>query len=50
MTDAGLEHLKGLRKLQKLNLEETKVTSTGVNELTKALPNLKVRRNCRQGW
>ena len=33
MTDAGLEHLKGLTRLQSLNLAETKVTDAGLEHL-----------------
>ena len=33
MTDAGLEHLKGLTKLQSLNLRCTKVTDAGLEHL-----------------
>ena len=38
MTDAGLEHLKGLTKLETLNLEQTKVTDAGVKRVQQALP------------
>ena len=42
MTDAGLEHLKGLMQLQRLVLRNTKVTDAGVRDLQKALPNCKI--------
>ena len=38
LTDAGLVHLKGLTKLEDLNLIGTQVTAAGVAELKKALP------------
>lgn len=41
VTDAGLERLKGLSKLTHLNVQGTKVTDAGVQELKKALPDLK---------
>jgi Leucine-rich repeat (LRR) protein len=44
ITDAGLERLKGLSSLRHLFLGATQVTDAGVNELTKALPNVTVRR------
>jgi hypothetical protein len=43
VTDAGLEHLKGLIGLEFLHLRNTNVTQEGVEELKKALPNLIVR-------
>ena len=33
MTDAGLEHLKGLTQLRVLNLANTKVTDAGLEHL-----------------
>jgi hypothetical protein len=39
-TDAGLEHLKGFTKLQRLNLANTKVTDEGLQHL-KELANLR---------
>ena len=42
VTDAGLEHLKGLIQLKRLNLWGTKVTDAGVSELKKALPNVEI--------
>jgi len=42
VTDAGLEHLKGLTNLRTLHLQHTQVTDAGVNELKKALPNCKI--------
>ncbi len=38
ITDAGLEHLTGLTKLETLWLDDTQVTDTGVAELKKVLP------------
>jgi len=44
VSDAGLVHLTGLTKLQTLYLGNTQVTGAGVNELRKALPNVKIER------
>ena len=33
MTDAGLEHLKGLTQVQSLNLSQTEVTDAGLKHL-----------------
>ena len=44
VTDAGLEHLKGLTQLQWLYLNQTKVMDAGVAELRKALPNVYIIR------
>ena len=33
MTDAGLKELAGLKNLQSLNLDDTKVTDAGLKEL-----------------
>ena len=44
VTDAGLEHLKGLNQLQRLVLVDTKVTDEGVKRLQQALPNCQVQR------
>jgi hypothetical protein len=38
ITDAGLEHLKGLTALRTILLSDTKVTDAGVNQLKKSLP------------
>jgi len=40
ITDAGLEHLKGLTNLEELDLSRTRITDTGLIHL-KGLPNLK---------
>jgi hypothetical protein len=42
ITDAGVVHLRGLTKLQRLDLDYNKVTDTGVADLQKALPNCKI--------
>ena len=44
VTDAGLEHLKGMTNLRYLHLGDTQVTDAGVNELKKALPNCRIDR------
>jgi hypothetical protein len=44
VTDAGLEHLKGLTKLEGLSLEETDVTNEGVKKFQKLLQNCHIRR------
>ena len=44
MTDAGLEHLRGLTKLQSLNLEGTLVTAAGVKKLQNALAKCAIQR------
>ena len=44
VTDAGLEHLKGLTSLQRLDLTGTQVTGAGVKMLKQALPNCSIRR------
>ena len=41
---AGLEHLKGLAKLNMLLLPDTQVTDAGVKELKSALPNVQILR------
>ncbi|MBN79079.1 MAG: hypothetical protein CMJ70_02975 [Planctomycetaceae bacterium] len=43
VVDAERVHVKGLAKLQTLNLRHTKVTDAGVAELEKALPNCFIR-------
>jgi Leucine rich repeat len=43
ITDAGLKELYGLTSLQSLNLAGTKVTRAGVELLTKALPECRIR-------
>ena len=47
ITDAGLEHLKGLTNLEELDLRWTKVTDAGVAKLQQALPNCEIRWNDR---
>ncbi|MDA7908840.1 leucine-rich repeat domain-containing protein, partial [Akkermansiaceae bacterium] len=42
LTDEGLEHLKSLKSLKRLNLCETKITKTGVGSFKKALPNCEI--------
>ena len=42
ITNAGLEHLKGLTELQDLLIHCTKTTNTGIAKLQKALPNCKI--------
>ena len=44
VTDAGLEHLKGLTGLQGLSLERTKVTDGGLAKLQAALPKCHIGR------
>ena len=41
-TDAGLKELAGLKNLRVLDLEYAKVTTTGIAELQKALPRLRI--------
>jgi hypothetical protein len=42
VTDAGLEHLKGLKSLESVHLWQSKVTEPGVKKLQTALPNAKI--------
>ena len=42
VTDVGLKRLKGLIKLRRLDLHNTKVTDEGVRELQAALPNCEI--------
>jgi len=42
ITDAGLEHLKGLSNLKHLDLDDKKVTAEGRAMLRKALPNCEI--------
>lgn len=43
ITDAGLEHLAGLRSLRQLSLDYTGVTAEGVARLQASLPQTKIR-------
>ena len=46
ITDAGLVQLKGLTKLQSLDLSGCEnITDTGIAELQKALPNCEISRD-----
>jgi hypothetical protein len=45
ITDDALVHLRGLRNLRELDLRDTQVTSTGVNELKRILPHCKILHN-----
>jgi len=42
VSDAGLAYLKICKRLSELNLKETKVTASGINELGKALPRCRI--------
>lgn len=42
VTDKCLEDLKGFKKLQELNISETKITNAGVAQLKAALPNCNI--------
>ncbi len=42
ITDAGLEHLKGLTNLELLVLGDTQVTDEGIKKLREALPNCNI--------
>ncbi|NLE37776.1 MAG: hypothetical protein GX621_07105 [Pirellulaceae bacterium] len=44
ITDAGLEHLKGLTRLETLDLRDTPVTDEGVRRLQHALPDCRIER------
>ena len=44
ITDAGLEQLKGLTRLECLSLTDTKVTAAGVEKLKQALPTCTIYR------
>lgn len=44
ITDAGLEHLKGLTGLGCLDLSGTQVTEAGVQQLKQSLPELTIER------
>jgi hypothetical protein len=44
VSDTGLEHLKGLTQLQRLDLVGTKVSDAGVRKLQKALPGAYISR------
>jgi hypothetical protein len=42
VTDIGLLHFKGMKKLKSVNLILTKVTDKGIADLQKALPKARV--------
>ena len=42
ITDAGLVHLRGLKQLETLSLEKTKVTPEGIKRLRTALPKVRI--------
>ena len=42
ISDAGLEHLQGLKQLERLYLRRTKVSKEGVSKLQQALPQCKI--------
>jgi hypothetical protein len=44
VTDAGLEHLAGLKNLAELHLKGTAVTDKGVAKLKAALPKCSITR------
>jgi hypothetical protein len=44
ITDAGLNGLKALKRLEELNLKGTKVSDAGIQEFKQALPQVKVER------
>ena len=44
ITDAGLVHIKGFTNLETLLLYGTQITSAGVADLQKALPNCKITK------
>jgi hypothetical protein len=46
VTDAGLEHLKGMKFLRNVYVWQTKVTEAGAKKLKAALPNVDVST----GW
>ena len=43
VTDAGLVHLKGLTRLQVLDVSSTQVTDGGVQKLQQSLPNCGIK-------
>jgi hypothetical protein len=42
VTDQGLKHIRHLKKLERLDLEGSKVTKQGAEELKKALPDVRI--------
>jgi hypothetical protein len=47
ITDAGLTHLKGLKKLQYVNLANTGVSAEGIEDLKRALPHAGIAKYVR---
>ena len=44
VTDAGLVHLKSMRKLEWLHIEDTSITDAGINDLKKTIPNVRIMK------
>jgi hypothetical protein len=47
VSDAGLPNLEGLANLRDLELQQTKTSRAGANNLQKALPNCKIAQSRR---
>ena len=45
ITDAGLKEVAKLKQLRFVNLKDTKVTKTGVDQLIKVLPKCNITHN-----
>jgi hypothetical protein len=43
ITDAGIEHLKGVTKLGYLDLSGTQITDAGIQQLKQSMPKLQIR-------